>query len=197
MTHDFTFSDIDSLMEFVTFSDRAEHEGYLAELEQLDFSHEDLAREAIRKWLVPEFESGRGRTAMGYQRTKFALQVALSRWGFMPGASDLPGIDEVRPPYRWTSQEALVLKRQFYEWLWDELFHEPLTRIANTDALSERADVSFANAPNNPELWEAPSYRSLTHWDALLRTDAWRQNWPPPADLATPPSQSAQAPDAR
>ena len=178
MEQDFTFFDVESLMEFVGLGDRAEHEGYLAELERLDFSQEEQARSAICKWLLPEFDSSQGRTPVGRQRVMTALQVALSRWGFMPCVSDLPGIDEVRPPYR-LARQTLALKRQFYEWLWDELFHEPFVRIASTDDLRERSDDAFVNAPNNPELWGSPRYRSLTHWDALLRTDTWRENWPP------------------
>jgi hypothetical protein len=178
MEKDFTFIDVDSLVEFVSLSDRAEHEGYLGELEGLDFSQEEKAREAIRKWLVPIFEATRGRTPVGRQRVMVALQVAMSRWGFMPYVSDLPGIDEERPPYR-PMQQTFDLKRRFYAWLWDELFHEPFVRLASTDDLRERSDDAFVNAPNNPELWGTPRYRSLTHWDELLRTDAWRENWPP------------------
>ncbi|MDH4134412.1 MAG: hypothetical protein OEV31_06450, partial [Gammaproteobacteria bacterium] len=76
-------------------------------------------------------------------------------------------------------QEIYALWRQFYRLLWDELFHEPFERIVNTDALQERNDSAFVNAPSQPERWGAPQYRSLTYWDTLLRTDAWRENWPP------------------
>jgi hypothetical protein len=178
MDQDFTFFDVNSLMDFVSLSDRADHEGYLAELERLDFSQEAQARAAIRKWLVPEFEDWQGRTLVGRQRVMAALRVALSRWGFMPHVPELPGIDEGRPPYR-PVQRTLALKRQFYVWVWEELFDEPFVRIAATDSLRERTDEAFVNAPNNPELWRLPQYRSLSHWDQVLRSNAWRENWPP------------------
>lgn len=178
MEHDFTLFDAHSLMEYVGFSDLAEHEGYLEELERLDFSHEEQARSAIQKWLVPAFVAGRGRTSIGRYRVRQAFLVALSRWGFVPHGPGLPGIDENRPPYR-SIQQTYALLRKFYSWIWDELFHEPFVRIPTTDSLHERDDDSFANAPNNPELWGVPRYRSLTHWDELLRTNAWRENWPP------------------
>jgi len=178
MEQDFTFFDVDSLMEFISLGDRPEHEGYTAELERLDFSQEQQARGAIREWLVPIFDASRGRTPVGRQRVMTALRVAMSRWGFMPGVPDLPGIDERHPPYR-QEQQTIALKRQFYGWLWDELFHEPFVRIVGTDSLRERSDEAFVNTPNNPELWGVPRYRPLTHWDELLRTHAWRENWPP------------------
>ena len=177
MQQDFTLLDASSLMEHVGLSDRSEHEGYLDELEQFDFSQEQQARAAIRKWLVPAFETGRGSTSTGRRRVREAFRVALSLWGFVPHGPGLPGVDEDRPPYR-PEQHTYALTRNFYAWVWDELFHEPFDPMPATDSLSERDDDSFVNAPNNPEQWGTPRYRSITHWDQVLRTDAWRENWP-------------------
>lgn len=184
MKQDFTFFDVESLLEFISLGDRPEHEGYFSDLEQLDFSQEEQARAAIRRWLLPEFERSQGQTAVGRRRVRTALRVAISRWGLVPCTSDLPGIDQVHPPYR-PKQQTLALKRQFSRWLWDELFHAPFGRIANTDDLQERADDTFVNAPNNPELWGPPRYRSLTHWDALLRIKEWPDKWPPDGESRT------------
>jgi hypothetical protein len=179
MDDDFTLFDAHALMEYVGFSDRTEHEGYRNELERLDFSREDQARSAIRKWLVPAFEAGNGQTPIGRRRLKTAFRVALSRWGFIPHGPGLPGIDEDIPPYR-PMQETFALERKFYSWVWDELFHDPFIPISDTDGLCERSDDSFANSPNNPQLWSEPTYRPLSQWDSVLGTDAWRENWPSP-----------------
>lgn len=178
MKLDFTFFDLDVLMGSISLGDHAEHEGYIAELESLDFCREDQARDAIRKWLLPEFEISRGCTTVGHQRTKLALRVVLSRWGFLPHGPALPGVDDGRSSNK-TVQEVFMAQRRFYMWLWDELFHEPFSPLARTDDLLERTDDAFANAPNNPEFWAEPRYRSLEHWDQLIRSDAWRENWPP------------------
>jgi hypothetical protein len=106
------------------------------------------------------------------------LRVVLSRWGFLPHGPSLPGIDS-GPSARQGPQEIYTLWRQFYLLLWDELFHEPFERIADTEGLQERIDSAFVNAPGQPERWGTPQYRSLTYWDDLLRTHAWRENWPP------------------
>ena len=109
---------------------------------------------------------------------RIALQVAISRWGFLPHGPTLPGIDGGSAVQR-NPQEIYALWRQFYRLLWDELFHEPFEPLADTDSLQERYDSTFVNAPGQPERWGVPQYRSLTYWDALLRTNAWRENWPP------------------
>jgi len=175
--HDFTVSDLANLME--NFGLHAEHEGYLEQLELLDLSSEKDALHAIREWLVPSYQEYWARTSSGQDRMREALRAVLSRWGFLPHGPSLPGIDSGTVSSR-GPQEIYALWRQFYRLLWDELFHEPFKQIANTDVLQERNDSAFVNAPGQPERWgAAPQYRSLTHWDALLRTDDWRENWPP------------------
>lgn len=174
--NDFTVSDLADLME--NFGLHAEHEGYLEQLELLDLSTERDARYAIREWLLPAYQEDWGRTTSGQARMCESLRVVLSRWGFLPHGPSLPGIDSGRPE-RPEPKEIYARSRQFYRLLWDELFHEPFERIADTEALQERVDIPFVRAPGQPERWGAPQYRSLTYWDALLRTDAWRENWPP------------------
>lgn len=178
MTNDFTLFDAHTLLEHVGFSDRAEHEGYLRELESLDYSNEDQARLAIRKWLLPAFNAWSGQTEIGRRRVRLAFRVALSRWGFVPHGPGFPGIEEECPPYR-SPQETYRRLRQFHLWVWDELFQEPFVPLPDMDSLLERDDVDFANAPNDPSAWGAPHYRPITYWDGVLRTDAWRENWPP------------------
>ncbi len=174
----FTLFDAESLMDYVGLSDRTEHEGYLSELIRLDFSQDDQARKAIQKWLLPKFEMGCGSTSCGRQRVRDAFRVALSRWGFVPLGASLPGIDEDRPPYR-PVQVTYALTRKFYGLVWDELFHEPFERIEDTESLLERIDMEFINSPNHPERWGDPKFRSLSQWDEMLGTDAWREGWPP------------------
>lgn len=173
--HDFTISDVANLME--NFGQHAEHEGYLEELEALDLSTEKDARHAIRQWLLPAYQQYWQRTASGQVRMRDSLQVVLSRWGFLPHGPSLPGIDSGSAPSR-TAQETYALSRKFYRLLWSELFDEPLERITDTDALEERIDSAFVNAPGQSERWGAPQYRSLTYWDQLLHTDEWRRDWP-------------------
>jgi hypothetical protein len=177
-THDFTVSDLANLME--NFGLHAEHEGYLEQLELLDLSIEKDARHAIREWLVPPYQEYWARTSSGQARMRESLRVVLSRWGFLPHGPSLPGIDS--GPASREPQQIYAQWREFYRLLWEELFHEPFERIANTDVLQERNDSAFVNAPGQPERWGTPQYRPLTYWDQLLRTDAWRENWPPPKE---------------
>jgi hypothetical protein len=167
--YDFTVSDVANLME--NFGLHAEHEGYLEQLELLDLSTEEHARQAIQKWLLPPYQEYWGRTSTGRVRMRTTLRVVLSRWGFLPHGPSLPGIDS-GPSARPNPQEIYTLWRQFYLLLWDELFHEPFHRIADTEGLQERIDSAFVNAPGQPERWGTPQYRSLTYWDDLLRTHA-------------------------
>jgi len=170
MENQFTLFDIDSLMDFIGLTERVEHEGYLNDLECMDFRREDQARDAIRKWLLPVFENWQGRSEIGRNRVKVSLRVIISRWGFLPCGPDLPGIDNEAPPFR-PIVETISLQRQFYLWLWDELFHEPFSPFSETDCFQERTDQSFVNAPNDPEEWGTPRFRDLSHWDAMIRTD--------------------------
>jgi hypothetical protein len=174
--HDFTVSDVANLME--NFGLHAEHEGYLEQLELLDLSKEKDARQAIQQWLLPRYQEYWGRTSSGRTRMRKALRVVLSRWGFLPHGPSLPGIDSGLAA-RQDPQEIYALWRQFYLLLWDELFQEPLDRTADTERLQERTDSVFVNAPDQPERWGVPTYRSLSYWDDLLCTHAWRENWPP------------------
>jgi len=175
-THDFTVSDLADLME--NFGLHAEHEGYLDQLELLDLSTEKDARYAIREWLVPPYQEYWARTDSGQTRMRDSVRVALSRWGFLPHGPSLPGIDSNSGASR-EPQQVYTLWRRFYSLLWDELFHEPFERLADTELLQERNDIAFVRAPCQPERWGPPQYRPLTYWDDLLRTDAWRENWPP------------------
>lgn len=177
MTQEFTFRDIACILDFVTLSELAEHDQIYDILATLDFTDEAQARMALRRWLLPVYHQWTGRTAVGRARTKIALKVAMSRWGFLPYGSDLPGIDEFQAPYR-SEVEYFSLKRQFFRWVWDELFHEPFMPLQNTDSLLERSDTSFINAPNDPQRWGPPTYRSLRHWDEYLRNEVWRWSWP-------------------
>jgi hypothetical protein len=174
--HDFTVSDVANLLE--NFGEHADHEGYLEQLQSLDLSTTKDARHAIQQWLLPAYLEDWGRTSSGQIRLRESLRVVLSRWGFLPHGPKLPGIDSGVAPSR-QPQENFALRRRFYLLLWDELFHEPFECIANTDAVQERIDSAFVNAPGLPERWGAPQYRSLTYWDQLLCTDAWREGWPP------------------
>lgn len=173
MTSDFTLFDIHPLLDYIGFSDRVEHEGYFAELERMDFSQEEQARAAIRKWLLPAFANGIGRTESGRMRAMTAFRVALSRWGFVASGPDLPGIFQSSPPYR-PQADTLRMLRNFYSWVWDELFHEPFVPIAGTDALLERIDATFAGTPHSPSPWGTPAYRPLTYWDDLIPEKDWR-----------------------
>jgi hypothetical protein len=175
-TYDFTLSDLANLME--NFGLHAEHEGYLEQLELLDLSTEKDARHAIREWLVPPYQEYWAWTSLGPTRMRESLRVVLSRWGFLPHGPSLPGIDSGSAPNR-DPHETYALWRQFYLLLWEELFHEPFERLVDTDVLQERNDSAFVNAPGQPDRWGAPQYRPLTYWDDLLRTDTWRENWPP------------------
>lgn len=176
-SHDFTVVDLANLME--NFGLHAEHEGYLDQLELLDLSTEKDARRAIREWLVPPYREYWERTSSGQARMRRSLRVVLSRWGFLPHGPSLPGIDSGVALSR-EPQEIYALWRQFYRLLWEELFHEPFERITDTETLNERIDIPFVRAPGQPERWgDAPQYRSLTYWDELLHTHAWRENWPP------------------
>jgi hypothetical protein len=173
---DFTVIDLANLMQ--NFGLHAEHEGYLEQLELLDLSIERDARCAIREWLLPAYQEYWGRTSAGRTRMRESLRVALSRWGFLPHGPSLPGIDGGVTSSR-QQQEIYTLSRQFYMLLWDELFHEPFDRIGDTEEFQERIDSTYVNAPGQPERWGAPQYRPLSYWDELLRTHAWRENWPP------------------
>lgn len=172
---DFTLSDLAGLME--NFGSHAEHEGHLEELEQLDLSTDQDAQHAIRQWLLPAYQADWGRTATGRDRMKASLRVVMSRWGFLPIGPTLPGIDDDASAGR-DLQETYALMRGFYRVLWDELYHAPLDRIAETDALRERVDISFVGAPGLPQRWGLPQYRSLTYWDDLLGTRDWRRDLP-------------------
>jgi len=177
MDTDFSFLDIFELLSFVSFDECVEHEGYLDQLLALDFSKECDARFAIRKWLVPVFEDGRGRTEIGRQRVRNALRVAMSRWGFLPLEAAFPGIDDLNAPDR-SAPEIFMLKRQFFRWLWDELFHEPYVTIPIEDGTLERTDSNFVNAPNRPELWGDATFRPVAFYDRNIFSDTWRKNWP-------------------
>ncbi len=172
---DFTLSDLFALLDFI--GERAEQEGYEDELNALDLSNPDQARHAIRTWLLPVYLRTWTSTECSRTRLKTSLRVVLSRWGFLPHGPSLPGIDS--GPASREPQQIYAQWREFYRLLWDELFHEPFERIADTDVLQERNDSAFVNAPGQPERWGTPQYRPLTYWDQLLRTDAWRENWPP------------------
>ena len=52
MNNDFTFVDMETLLMTVSLSEHAEHYGYLEKLIQMDYSKEDQARYAIRRWLL-------------------------------------------------------------------------------------------------------------------------------------------------
>ena len=173
---DFTLSDLFALLDFI--GERSEGEDYEDELNALDLSNVSQARYAIRTWLLPVYLRTWTSSESSRARLKSALRVVLSRWGFLPHGPSLPGIDSGSAPGR-EPQEIYTLWRQFYRLVWDELFHERFERIADTETLQERNDSAFVNAPSQPERWGAPQYRPLTYWDALLRTDAWRENWPP------------------
>ncbi len=182
---DFTVSDVANLME--NFGLHAEHEGYLEQLELLDLSTELDSCHAIREWLLPAYQEYWEQSPSGRVRMRESLRVVLSRWGFLPHGPSLPGIDDGAATQR-GAQEIHALWRQFYRLLWEELFHEPFERLADTDGLQERIDSAFVNAPGHPERWGTPQYRSLTYWDDVLRTDTWRENWPPlQTEGATPP----------
>lgn len=173
---DFTLSDLFALLDYI--GERSEEEGYGDQLNALNLSDPDHARHAIQAWLVPVYRRTWISTESSRKRLRTALQVSLSRWGFLPHGPSLPGIDTgASAPDE--PQEIYALWRQFYQLLWDELFHEPLEYFSNTAALQERIDIAFLNSPGQPKLWGAPQYRSLTYWDQLLGTDAWRENWPP------------------
>lgn len=174
--NDFTVSDVANLME--NFGLHAEHGGYLDQLELLDLSKERDARHAIREWLIPPYKEYWARSNSAQTRMRESLRIVLSRWGFLPHGPSLPGIDSGSTQSR-QPQEIYALWRQFYRLLWDELFHEPFERIADTDLLQERNDSGFVNAPDRPERWSTPQYRPLAYWDSLLRTESWRENWPP------------------
>ena len=125
-----------------------------------------------------------------------SLRVVLSRWGYLPHGPALPGIDSGSGFSR-EPQEVFTLRRKFYRLLWDDLFHEPFERIADTEAIMERTDSAFVNAPGQPERWGMPQYRSLTYWDEVLRTDVWRENWPPKtADSSRPPTKVRSWPNS-
>lgn len=175
-TQDFTVSDVANLME--NFSLHAEHEGYLEQLELLDLSTEREAHDAIQQWLLPAYQEYWERTPSGQIRMRESLRIVLSRWGFLPHGPALPGIDSGSSSSR-EPLKIFALRRKFYRLLWDDLLHEPFERIADTESFMERTDSAFVNAPGQPERWGMPQYRSLTYWDELLRTDAWRENWPP------------------
>ena len=174
--HDFTVIDVAALME--NFGSHAEHEGYLEQLEKLNLSDETDARQAIQEWLVPAFNAEYGRTKSGQERMRESLRVVISRWGFLPHGPWLPGIN-LNIVGSSEPAEIYSRARRFYRLLWDELFHEPLEPITDTDTLRERSDIPFDRAPGQPERWgSAPQYRSLTYWDEMLIANAWRENWP-------------------
>lgn len=173
---DFTLSDLFALLDFI--GERSEGEDYEDELNALNLSNPDQARYAIRAWLLPVYLRTWTGKESSRTRMKNALRVALSRWGFLPHGPSLPGIDGGVTSSR-QQQEIYTLSRQFYMLLWDELFHEPFDRIGDTEEFQERIDSTYVNAPGQPERWGAPQYRPLSYWDELLRTHAWRENWPP------------------
>lgn len=153
---DFDLTDIGGVLVCLNYSD-AEDLGYADELVTYDFSDENQAREAIRRWVLDDFKFS-FRTDSAVERLKVALRVAMSVWGFYPAGPSLNGVEDSDYPKI----------RQFYLWLWDELFHEPFQSLENlSDYEQERCDVDFANALNR-EPPPNPKYRGIEYYDELI-----------------------------
>jgi hypothetical protein len=105
--------------------------------------------------------SMRAQTSSGQLRIRELLRVVLSRWGFLPHGPSLPVIDS-NSSAEHDVQGMHIRQRQFYRLLWDELFQEPFVRMADTNALRERIDSVFVNAPGQPERWGPLQYRNLS-----------------------------------
>jgi hypothetical protein len=170
---DFTLSDIHRLVDCVGFGDQTEHEGLTEKLEALDYKRETDARSAIRIWLLPTYKNYFEGNSEAIARFRYAFQVVLTRWGFLPHASSLPGIDELNA----SDEMRYPALRQFYLWLWDEIFHSDVVGLESTKDLEERIDSDFINFPKNPEYWGTAKYRSLQHWDDILQSAAWHEGW--------------------
>lgn len=177
MKSDFSVRAARHVMEYIGYGDYNEHYGHIADLEELDLSKEEVARPAIRKWLLPEFNRIYAHTSLARENIKRSFQVCLSRWGFVPDTVGLPGLTDNVPQER-SVKESYRLERLFYTWVWDELFQEPFDCIKDTGNLLERADFDFTNHPTNPELWHNPAYRSIGHWDIMAGPHCW-DDWPP------------------
>ena len=175
MNNDFTFVDIETLLMTVSLSEHAEHYGYLENLIQLDYSKEDQARYAIRRWLIPEYQLDHGRTEIGRERVKLALRVALSRWGRVYHGDALPGIDTQQR----TPCDQIKAEHQFFMWLWEELFAEPFVPLGRTDDYLERTDLAFTNAIDAPERWGTSRLAPISRYDSWLNSNAWRPAWAP------------------
>ncbi|TXH89791.1 MAG: hypothetical protein E6Q78_06195 [Rhodoferax sp.] len=138
--------------------DIAEHYQYLEELNALDFTKEDQALYAIRKWLLTPLNPHFKETEIGRYQKKEACRYCLTM-GKPFGNVWLPGIDGDSSFKQYSMEHWKKEMVRFQLLLWTELFPDDPYRPANLSQYRQRVDWNFVHFPHMPEMWGGAEYK--------------------------------------
>lgn len=136
----------------------AEHYQYDSELYALDFTVEDQALYAIRKWLLRSLNPHFKETETGRRQKKEACRYCLTKERAWANVW-LPGIDGDASSKPHSMEHWKREMQRFYLLLWSELFPDDPYKPADVGQYRQRVDQNFVNFPHMPETWGAPEYK--------------------------------------
>jgi hypothetical protein len=136
----------------------AEHYQYADELYKLDFTNNEQALYAIRKWLMKPINPLYVETPTGLFQKKEACRYCLTKqlgWANVW----LPGIDGDANFKGYSMEHWKREMQKFYLLVWSELFPDDPYKPADLSQYRQRIDENFVQFPHMPESWGAPEYK--------------------------------------